>query len=858
MRTSEIRRAFLEFFQEREHRLVPSASLVPFEDDPSLLLTVAGMQPLKQFFLGAAQPPASRLTSVQKCFRTVDLDEVGHTARHLTFFEMLGNFSFGDYFKPEAIRFGWELSTEVLGLDPERIWITVFEGMEGVPGDEEAIEHWLQVGVPAERIQRLGESENFWKAGPTGPCGPNTELYLDRGPSFGPEGGPAVGGDRYLEFWNLVFMQYDRGADGSLEPLPAKNIDTGAGLERIAAILQDKPSVFDTDGFQPLIRWAEARTDRRYRATERDDQAFRVLADHGRAMTFLGADGVRPSNEGRGYVLRRIIRRAVSEAGYLGIGVDELPGLCEPVIEGWSEAYPELREQAGAVVDMVGAEAEQFARTLDQGRRLLAEVIDRSRAAGAVSGEDAFRLHDTYGFPIDLTVEAGREAGLDVDVSGFEARMADQRERSRAAGAGDGSGKELTERAAALAATAPATEFVGYDELDVEATVVASEVLAAAALVKLDQSPFYAQGGGQVSDTGTIATSSGGEARVRDVLRLGDDQMLVVEPVEGLGVGSAVRARVDVPSRRATQANHTATHILNWALRTELGPDIRQAGSYVGPDKLRFDFTHRGKIPDDALERIEALVNERIRADDAVRASVMPRAEADELGAIGLFEEKYGDTVRVLATGEFSRELCGGTHVAHTGEIGPFVLASEGSVGASARRIEALTGEAVVAMYRERLARLTETVSAREERIGELERELKAARTGSVDVGEMVGSAERIGDVRVVARSLDVADMDDLLRVSDRIRGDLGGDAVVVLAAEVGGKAMLVATAGDDAVEAGVSAADIVRAIAPSVGGKGGGKPAMARAGGKDPSGIPDAVAEVPATVASALGVASS
>ncbi len=451
MTTNEIRAAFLAYFEKQGHLAIPSASLIPFEDDPSVLLTIAGMQPLKSYFLGADSPPARRMTSSQKCFRTNDIDQVGHTARHLTFFEMLGNFSIGDYFKDDAIRFGWEVSTEVFGLDPDKIWITVFEGMEGVPGDDEALERWVEMGVPRERIQRLGEADNFWKAGPTGPCGPNTELYLDRGPEFGPEGGPVTGGDRYLEYWNLVFMQYDRAADGSLSPLPAKNIDTGAGLERMAAILQDVPSVFETDGFRPLITWAENASGRRYGADPRDDRAFRVLADHGRAMTFLAADGVRPGNEGRDYVLRRIIRRAVSEAGHLGLEPAAVAELASPVEDGWGDAYPELRERSADVRDTIGAEAEQFARTLTQGRRLLGEVIDRSRADGTVSGDDAFRLHDTYGFPLDLTLEAAHDAGLAVDADGFERLMEDQRERSRA-GAGHAAGaSEVADRAASLA-----------------------------------------------------------------------------------------------------------------------------------------------------------------------------------------------------------------------------------------------------------------------------------------------------------------------------------------------------------------------------------------------------------------------
>jgi len=842
MTTSEIRRRFLEYFEGHGHRRLRSASLIPFEDDPSVLLTIAGMQPLKAYFLGTAEPPARRMTSSQKCFRTNDIDQVGHTARHLTFFEMLGNFSIGDYFKAEAIRFGFELSTEVYGLDPEQIWITVFEGMEGVPADDEAVEHWIEVGIPPQRIQRLGESENFWKAGPTGPCGPNTELYLDRGPAFGPEGGPASGSDRYLEYWNLVFMQYDRAEDGSLTSLPAKNIDTGAGLERLAAILQGVPSVFETDGFQPLIAWAERASDRRYGAEPRDDRALRVLADHGRAMTFLAADGVRPGNEGRGYVLRRIIRRAVSEAGHLGLPPEAVAALSDPVVEGWGDAYPELVERAGDVREVIGAEAEQFAHTLAQGRRLMAEVIDRSARSGRISGDDAFRLYDTYGFPLDLTLEAAADAGLETDVTAFERLMQEQRERSRGGGR-NGGARDLAGRVAAFVGTAPPTAFVGYDELSVDTRVTAYEELPEGdALVKLERSPFYPQGGGQVSDAGEIL-GEGGRVEVLEAYRLGDDQALRVSPGGALRAGGEVRARVPPGVRHATQANHTATHLLNWALRERLGTGVRQAGSYVGPDKLRFDFTHTGRVPAEELERIEQLVNQRVAEDAAVTATVMPRDEADRRGAIGLFEEKYGDRVRVLETGDYSKELCGGTHVSRTGEIGPFKIVSETSTGAGARRIEAVTGQGTVDWYRARERALLEELAARDERIRSLETELKRARSGRVDVHGLAETATEANGVRALAREVEAADMEELLALSDRLKQALGRSAAVVLGAAVDDKAMVVANFGDGALDAGLSAVEVVRQVAPIVGGGGGGKPGMARAGGKDPSRLADALA---------------
>ena len=841
MTTHDIRRAFREYFEREGHVAVPSASLVPYDDDPSVLLTIAGMQPLKAYFLGTAAPPAPRLTSCQKCFRTVDIDQVGHTARHLTFFEMLGNFSLGDYFKDDAIRFGWEVSTEVLGLDPDRIWITVFEGNDSVPGDDEARERWIELGIPAERIQALGEADNFWKAGPTGPCGPNTELYFDRGPEFGPEGGPRIGGDRYLEYWNLVFMQYEREVDGSLSPLPAKNIDTGAGLERIAALLQDKPSVFETDAFWPLIEWAQAATGVPYGADPRTDRALRVLADHGRAMTFLTADGVRPSNEGRGYVLRRIVRRAVAEGTQLGLPVDAVVALADEVATRWGDAYPELVAERTAVADTLGAEAEQFARTLQQGRRLLADVIDRSADTGTVTGDDAFRLHDTFGFPLDLTAEAARDAGLAVDTDAFERLMQEQRERSRAGGAAVAE-TDLAVRAAELAAATPRAAFVGYDNLEVTTSVtVSSELGPDRALVKLARSPFYAQGGGQISDRGWI---SAGQARrdVIDVLRVGDDQVLIVAGAP-IPAGTEVTAHVDVPTRRATQANHTGTHVLNWALRERLGPDVKQAGSYVGPDKLRFDFTHRGRVPREELEEIERLVNTRVAEDAPVTWIEMPKADADARGAIGLFGEKYGDVVRVVSAGDYSMELCGGTHVARTSEIGPFKIVTETSVGSGARRIEAITGAELARWHAHRADELEHELAARDARIRDLEHELKRAKQGRIDPGALAADAVDHDGLRIVVAEVEAGDADELLEVSDQVKRLLGDGAVVVLGARPDGRVALVANLGSGAVAGGQSAAAILKQIAPIVGGGGGGREAMARAGGKDPDRLPDALA---------------
>jgi len=579
---------------------------------------------------------------------------------------------------------------------------------------------------------------------------------------------------------------------------------------------------------------------------------MRVLADHGRAMTFLAADGVRPGNEGRDYILRRIIRRAVSEGAYLGLAPERLTGLVDVVTDGYGDGYPELRAEQAEVTDTIGAEAEQFARTLEQGTRLLGEAIERSAQGGVISGDDAFRLHDTYGFPLDLTRDAAEERGMQVDEQGFERLMGEQRDRARAAGRrGGGVHRPAAE---ALAARSASTAFVGYDRLEVVTTVLAIEDQGdGTALMKLAESPFYAEGGGQVSDRGWI-DGNAGRAEVRDVLRIGDDQVLRVSLDGDLPEGAQVTARVDAARRHATQANHTATHVLNWALRGALGEGVRQAGSYVGPDKLRFDFTHRGRIEPEVLAEVERRVNARVAEDTPVTARVMPRGEADDLGAIGLFEEKYGDEVRVVQAGEFSRELCGGCHVSRTGEIGPLVIASEGSTGAATRRIEALTGLAALEHLREREAALAAEVAARDERIRSLEADLKRARSGRVDVQAVAAGAEPAGDARVLAAQVEAADMDELLQVTDRVKQAVGPGAAVVLGAVADGKAMLVANFDEAAVAAGLSASAVMREVAPVVDGGGGGKDAMARAGGKDPSRMPEAIAHASEVMRASAG----
>ena len=713
MRAAEIRERFLSFFEEREHRRMPSASLVPSSFDPTVLLTTAGMQPFKPYFLGREEPPAPRLADVQKCFRTTDIEEVGNTARHLTFFEMLGNWSFGDYFKEESIPWGWQLSTEGFGMDPERIWVSVFGGDEelGLGPDEEAIAIWRQVGVPDERIVRLGRQDNFWQAGPTGPCGPCSELYLDRGEELGAAGErPGDDTDRFLEFWNHVFMSYDLGADGSLSELPMRNIDTGMGLDRMAAVLQDVPSVFETDLIRPLLDLAEEMSSRSYEEGGAVTRAMRIVADHSRGAAFLIADGVVPSNEDRGYILRRIMRRAIQQGRALGLEAPWLGRFAERTIEIMADAYPELAAERETIARWVGDEEESFGRTLERGTELLERLTSDAKESGTswIDAEDAFKLHDTYGFPYDLTKELLAEQGLSVDDGGFEELMEEQRQRARVGAATAHGSEDRHERVIAFASSAAPTRFVGYETLRTTTGLAAVEADDGRALVKLEQSPFYAEGGGQVADSGQLRWE-GGDARVVDVYRLGDDQAIEVEPGEGeVSAGIAVEALVDREERHATMRNHTATHLLHAALRELLGTHVRQAGSAVRPDKLRFDFTHGQGLGPAELEAIEDRVNEWIKASRPVRWLEMERAEAERLGAMALFGEKYGEWVRVVEVDGVSRELCGGTHVANTAEVGIFKIASEGSSAANVRRIEAISGPAAIEWFRQRERSLRE------------------------------------------------------------------------------------------------------------------------------------------------------
>ena len=882
MKAAEIRERFLSFFERNGHLRVPSASLVPSSYDPTVLLTTAGMQPFKPYFRGEEEPPSRRLSSCQKSFRTVDIEIVGTTLRHLTFFEMLGNFSVGDYFKKQAVEYALDLATSKehgFGLDFDDIWITVFGGDEtlGLGPDEEAIEHWLAVGVPDERIVRLGVDDNFWQSGPTGPCGPCSELYLDRGPDFGPDTDrPGDDTERYLEFWNLVFMQYELQADGSLPELPTKNIDTGMGLERMASIMQGVPSVYETDLFAPLIELGEELSGKRYGDEFATTRALRVIADHGRGATFLLADGVVPSNEERGYVLRRIMRRAIQQGHVLGIDQPFLVRVCERVRDIMKDAYPKLESEWPTIERWARAEEESFSRTLEQGERLLAEVIERAKAdqTSWVSADDAFKLHDTYGFPYEMTKELLAEEGLSVDDQGFEELMERAREVSRAgssrtrarAEAGNDVHVEHEDVMRFARDAGFHTRFVGYETTEADTVLRVTERANGWVLAKLEESPFYPEGGGQISDSGLVETPSG-RARVVDVYRVGDDQALALEPLEGeIGAGETARAVVERDRRLATMRNHTATHLLHAALRERLGDHVRQAGSYVGPDKLRFDFTHGERLSPEDLAEVERLVGGWVASNHPVRAIETTRDEAERLGAMALFGEKYGDRVRMVEIEGVSRELCGGTHVSATSEIGLFHVTTETSSASNVRRIEAVTGPEAARLFQERTQRLNEiaarlkvpeqevvnAVERLSERVKELERKPKGG-GGGVDVGELADLAIEKDGVLILVELRSGLDTNTLRDVSDTVRQKLG-DAVVVLGSEVDGRAHLVANVSPAVVERGVKAGEIVRAAAPVMGGGGGGRDTLAQAGGRDPERLSDALATARAEIEKALG----
>jgi alanyl-tRNA synthetase len=837
--TAELRAGFRAFFESKGHEFLPSASLVPPPDDRSTLLISAGMQPLQKFFLGLEEPPAPLVTTVQKVYRTPDIDVVGTDGFHLTFFEMLGNFSVGQYFKEGAIDLAWEFSFEHMKLDFDRIWVSVFAGDTelGLGEDEVAIAHWEKKGMPPERIVRLPRADNFWSVGGPGPCGPDSEIFYDWGEEVGcgrPECAPGCECERFLEFWNLVFMEFELHADGSLTPLPKQNIDTGLGLERGARILQQVPSVYDTDGFQEIMGWIAAESGVAYGESEQATKAHRILADHGRGMTFLAGDGVVPENEGRGYVMRRIVRRAILQAGRIGLEPPFLAGLADVVVAQMGEAYPGLRERQDQIRGVLREEEERFSETLARGLRLFEDVA----GGDGISGEDAFKLHDTYGFPLELTEELARERGLVVDVDGFHELMEEQRQRSRRA----------APTVDVRVSSEVRSEFVGYEETDVLTAIVAYEDLGDGQFqAKLERSPFYPEGGGQVSDTGYIENEeTGARADLVTATRLPDDDQVLTFEGSGFEAGMRVRAVVPWSVRFPTMANHTATHLLHKALQEVLGEHAKQAGSAVRPDKLRFDFTHPQALSSEERTEIERRVNEKVFANLPVRAFIVPLDEARRLGAMMLFGEKYGDEVRLVEIAGYSRELCGGTHVRATAEIGPFAILSESSIGSGTRRIEAVTSGEAYAWLR-----------ARSEEADELRGELERARKEGprVEKPQEVrlepSSEEELGGVNVFVGRAAGVDADALLAESDRIKQERA-PAAVVLGSSEDGRVHLVANF-DRSLEGRLDAVAVIREAAAEVGGGGGGRPTMARAGGKNPEKLDDALAKAEEALRRAL-----
>jgi alanyl-tRNA synthetase len=845
MTATELRRAFLAFFEERGHTVVPSASLIPH--DPDLLFTVAGMVPFKPYFLGEQPTPFPRATSVQKCVRAggkdSDLEEVGRDARHLSFFEMLGNFSFGDYFKHEAIPMAWDMVTNLFGIDPDVLWVTCHVT------DDEAAEIWRdEVGVDPARIQRL-DADNWWgpPGGPPGPCGPCSEIYVDKGPAYGPDGGPAVGGDeRFLEIWNLVFMQFARDIDGTDTELPKKNIDTGAGLERVLGVLQGVDTVFETDVLKPLVETAERLTGTRLGAGERSDISLRILAEHARTMSFLVSDGVFPSNEGRGYVLRRIIRRAVREAYLLEVADLVTPDLVDTTVEIMGESYPDLVKHHDFVRNVVAREEERFRATLRSGTNLLDAELDKLPKGGRIGGSVAFLLHDTHGFPLELTREIGLERGHDVDQAGFDTEMAEQRRRAKEArksGAGE-AGELYTE----LAEQFGPTEFLGGDQYEVEAVVIGLTDDS----VVLDRTPFYAESGGQVGDTGWISSDTG-RAEVLDTVYGAPGVVRhKIGAIEGeLEVGQSVRAAIDGERRDAIRRNHTATHLLHWALREILGGHVKQQGSLVAPDRLRFDFSHYEALTDDEIRRIEDLVAHDVLANPPARHYETTKDHAEQIGAIAFFGDKYGDVVKVLEAGPHSTELCGGTHVKALGDIGPVKIISEASIGSNIRRLEAVSGTGPLERLRADEARIRaaaevlgvatdELVDAVERRVAET-KELRA-RVRELERQAATGASGDLAalavDGVVVAR-VDGLDRDAVRDLAVAVRDHPGIRAVVLGSAPDSGGVTLVAAVTPDS---GLHASELITDAAKAVKGGGGKSADLAVAGGKDPAALDDAL----------------
>ena len=876
MTTAEIREKYLNYFQEKGCKLVPSSSLIP--DDPSLLLTSAGMVQFKPYFLQQKQLEAPYIgtTSVQKCVRTNDIDIIGTTGRHLSFFEMLGNFSFGEYFKEEMCAWAYDFSVNVLGLPPERLYFTVFED------DDETIEIWKNLGVPEDHISRLGEDDNFWRAGPTGPCGPCSEIYYDQGPEFGcgsPDCAPGCDCDRFLEYWNCVFTQYDGQEDGTLEPLPKKNIDTGMGLERMAAIMQGVQSNYETDVLRSLVAVGERLAGVTYGEDAETDLALRIIADHSRSVTFMIADGILPGNEGRGYVLRRLLRRAARHGKLLGVNRPFLYEVVDTVVHENEGHYPELRERQAYITKVIRTEEENFAKTIDGGMKIFTELLNAHKEKGETvfSGADAFKLYDTYGFPIDLTVEMVEDEGMTLDRKAFDHEMQEQKTRAREARKALG---DLGWAGVEFGKDIPSTEFVGYDHDSVDdAKVVALVVEGEQAeammsgvegIIVLDKTPFYAEMGGQIGDTGVIRC---GEAvfEVTDVQKnKGGKFMHTGKVIHGsFQLGDTVTASIDVERHMAIRRGHTATHLLDAALKAVLGDHVHQAGSLVEPDRLRFDFTHFESITPEQLLAVDTFVNDAILRGIPVVTEVLPIEEAKKKGAVAMFGEKYGDVVRVVEMGDVSMEFCGGTHLDNTAKVGLFRIKSEGSVASGVRRIEAITGKQTLEELRSgqekllRAAQLLKTTSNElESRIGGMLSEMKEIRSQlekfkeQASLGEarsFLTSAKEVKSLKLVTAQRDGMDANALRKLGDFLR-DKEPKIVGVLASVNDGKVTLLAVCGKEAVASGIKAGDIIKAIAPICGGKGGGKPDSAMGGGTEVSKVDDALAAVDDLILSKLG----
>ena len=861
---NELRKMFLEFFEGKGHLAMKSFSLVP-HNDKSLLLINSGMAPLKPYFTGAEVPPRKRVTTCQKCIRTGDIENVGKTARHGTFFEMLGNFSFGDYFKKEAIRWSWEFLTEVVGLDADRLYPSVYLD------DDEAFDIWnKEIGIPAERIFRFGKEDNFWEHG-AGPCGPCSEIYYDRGERYGcGEPGCTVGCecDRYMEVWNNVFTQFENDGESHYEELQQKNIDTGMGLERLAVAVQDVDSIFDIDTICALRNKVCELTGTEYKKDENVDVSIRLITDHIRSATFMISDGIMPTNEGRGYVLRRLIRRAARHGRLLGVKGNFLAALSSTVIEGSKDGYPELDEKKDFIFNVLTKEEEQFSKTIDQGLHILEEMEAEMKAAGStqLSGENAFKLYDTYGFPLDLTKEILEEKGITIDEAGFKTAMEEQREKARKA-------REVTNYMGADATVYDeidpkvTTEFVGYDNLSHQSkiTVLTTDTEIVEALTEdekgtvfVEETPFYATMGGQEGDKGVIEL---GDARfvVEDTIKLrGGKVGHVGRLTKGmLKTGDVVTLKVSAKDRADTCKNHSATHLLQKALKTVLGSHVEQKGSLVTPDRLRFDFAHFQAMTQEELAQVEAMVNEEIQAALPVVTEVMSIEDAKKTGAMALFGEKYGDSVRVVSMGDFSKELCGGTHVSNTGVITTFKIVSEAGIAAGVRRIEALTGDGVFDYYKEmeqklaQIAALLKTTPAEAvDKIAHLQAEVKElngeneslkAKLAQEAVGDVMNQVKEVKGTKLLAVSVADVDMNGLRDLGDQLKEKLG-EGVVVLASVNGGKVNLLAMVTDSAMKAGAHAGNLVKGMAAVVGGGGGGRPNMAQAGGKNPEKVPEAL----------------